>query len=100
LTEKETILSNIKYLFTVAFDMLNPVTGLSSQRLLAQGLKQLKLDLIMLQVKDLVLMQAPRARYLGRAAHEVQCHQLSIEDTGLLNLLFVAFLSEHVGFDT
>lgn len=83
----------------MAFDVLDPVTGISRQRLLAQGLKQLKLDLIMLQVKDFVLMQASRARYLGRAAHEVQCHQLSVEHTGLLNLLFVALLGEHVGFD-
>jgi hypothetical protein len=99
LAEKEAILSDVKYLATVAFYVLNPVTGISRQRLLAQGLKQLKLDLIILQVKDLVLMQASRARYLGWAAHQVQCHQLSVEDAGLLNLLFVALLSEHVGFN-
>jgi len=53
----------------------------------------------MLQVIDLVLMQASRARYLGWAPHQVQCHQLSVEYTGLLYLLFVALLCEHVGFD-
>jgi len=39
LAEKETVLSDIKYLATMAFNVLNPVTGLSRQRLLAQGFK-------------------------------------------------------------
>jgi hypothetical protein len=29
LAEKETVLSDVKYLATVAFNVLNPVTGLS-----------------------------------------------------------------------